>query len=154
MHTIDEIRHGNLLLLIDHAGSIQAVADKLGKSHAQISQLKNRYKHSGSDKRRGVGDDLAREIEIAFQLPRGWMDNLQDRFPHEGTGTSDEPPFAAKMALADIMSKLPADERRAAVDFMRYRLSRNRTTLADDDLSKYAAALDAFDPDLPKHRPN
>lgn len=73
-----EIRHDNLLAVIEMAGSIQAVADRLGKDHAQISQLKTRAKHSKSGQPRVIGDDTARLIEEKFELEIGWMDN-----PHE-----------------------------------------------------------------------
>lgn len=74
MTTIYEVRHANLVILIDQEGTIQKVADKIDRSHAQVSQLKNRNKHSGSAKTRSIGDDLARHIEDKFELTRGWMD--------------------------------------------------------------------------------
>lgn len=78
MKTSSEIRHANLLTLIEEAGSIQAVAEKLGKDHAQISQLKTQAKHSKTGKPRLIGDDIARLIEERFELEIGWMDNLHE----------------------------------------------------------------------------
>ncbi|WP_294261548.1 hypothetical protein [uncultured Comamonas sp.] len=75
MKTCSEIRHENLLKVIEEAGSLQVVADRLDKSHAQISQLKTQAKHSGTGKPRVIGDDMARLIEEKFQLEIGWMDN-------------------------------------------------------------------------------
>jgi hypothetical protein len=75
MKTSSEIRHANLLTLIEEAGSIQAVAERLGKDHAQISQLKTQAKHSKTGKPRLIGDDIARLIEERFELEIGWMDN-------------------------------------------------------------------------------
>ncbi|GKS96927.1 hypothetical protein [Acidovorax sp. SUPP2825] len=76
MKTSSEIRHENLLRIIESVGSLQVVADKLEKSHAQISQLKTQAKHSTSGKPRVIGDDIARLIEEKFNLEVGWMDNI------------------------------------------------------------------------------
>ncbi|RYH41903.1 MAG: hypothetical protein EON54_17935 [Alcaligenaceae bacterium] len=76
MKTSSEIRHANLLKIIESVGSLQLVADKLEKSHAQISQLKTQAKHSTSGKPRVIGDDIARLIEEKFDLEIGWMDNI------------------------------------------------------------------------------
>lgn len=86
MKTCSEIRHANLLALIEQAGSIQAVAERLGKDHAQISQLKTQAKHSKTGKPRLIGDDIARLIEERFKLEIGWMDNL-----HEDCHPQQEP---------------------------------------------------------------
>ncbi len=74
MPTISEIRHANLLRLIADHGSIQAFADAIDRSHSQVSQLKNRSKHSKTQMPREVGDDFARHVEDRLRLPRGWMD--------------------------------------------------------------------------------
>lgn len=78
MKTCSEIRHENLLKVIEEAGSLQVVADRLDKSHAQISQLKTQAKHSNTGKPRVIGDDMARLIEEKFELEVGWMDNTHD----------------------------------------------------------------------------
>jgi len=75
MHTAQQTRHINLLRLIEECGSVQALADALGKSYAQISQLRNQIVHSQTGKPRTIGDDLAREIEVTLSKPIGWMDN-------------------------------------------------------------------------------
>jgi len=54
MQTVTEIRHANLLSLIKQAGSVQAFADQVERSHSQISQLKNRSKHSKTGEPREV----------------------------------------------------------------------------------------------------
>lgn len=74
MRTIDDIRHERLLELIREAGSVQALADRLGKSHSQISQLKTRARYNAAGGRKSVGTTLAREIERTMELPEGWMD--------------------------------------------------------------------------------
>lgn len=84
MKTCKEIRHQNLLTLIEKSGTIQAFADKLGKSHAQISQIKNKSANSSTGKVRGIGDEQAREIEKKLDLEIGWMDH-----DHSDTHVSD-----------------------------------------------------------------
>ena len=81
MRTIEEIRHGRLLELIDECGSVQTVAEKMTRSHSQISQLKTLSKHGSTGKARSIGSDLAREFEQRFSKPRGWMDNEADPHP-------------------------------------------------------------------------
>lgn len=76
MKTSSEIRHENLIKIIEGVGSLQTVADRLEKSHAQISQLKTQAKHSTTGKPRVIGDDMARLIEERFNLEVGWMDNV------------------------------------------------------------------------------
>jgi transcriptional regulator with XRE-family HTH domain len=73
MRTVSEIRRARLLQLIEQAGSIQAVADKIGRSHAQVSQWKNMNTRS-SGRPSVIGAESARLIEEAFNKPRGWMD--------------------------------------------------------------------------------
>lgn len=79
MKTCSEIRLENLLTIIERAGSLQEVADKLEKSHAQISQLKTQAKHSKTGKPRLIGDDTARLVEQRFGLEVGWMDNVHSQ---------------------------------------------------------------------------
>lgn len=82
VRTIDDIRHANLLRLLSELGQgqergqIAKLAELTGKSHSQISQLKNRTVHSTSGKPRTIGTDLARQIEAACGKPKGWMDTL------------------------------------------------------------------------------
>lgn len=66
MKTNKDIRHANLLLVIKDLGSQQALADSLGKEHAQINQWVTR--------RRNVGNATARAIEEIAKKPYGWMD--------------------------------------------------------------------------------
>lgn len=85
MKTSKEIRHENLLLLISRYKTIQALADRLGKSHAQVSQLKNKSANTSTGKTRGIGDEQAREIELKLGLEHGWMDHEHD--PNEEFST-------------------------------------------------------------------
>jgi predicted phage tail protein len=92
--TVEEIRHARLMQLIAEHRTIQALANALGKSHAQISQLRNQVVHSATGKPRVVGDRMAREIEEKLGKPRGWMDTL-DAAPGDdrdaGSARSAEP---------------------------------------------------------------
>lgn len=108
MKTNKDIRHENLLILIKEEGSIQAVADKTGKSHAQISQLKNKAPYQGTGNPRGVGDSLAREIEAAFSKPVGWMDVL-----HEASNVSPAP---TDTRIIPVISYVQAGSWREAAD--------------------------------------
>jgi phage repressor protein C with HTH and peptisase S24 domain len=84
MQTIDEIRRRNLAVLVQSAGSIQKVADAIGRSHSQVSQIKTSAKSTATGKPRAMGDAMARAMEKAFQLERGWMDNA-----HSGSAGLD-----------------------------------------------------------------
>lgn len=68
MKTTPEIRLENLNRLIAEEGKAAAFARKIGKDPRQVSQWRGR---KGS---RNVSDPIAREIEAALGLKRGWMD--------------------------------------------------------------------------------
>lgn len=76
--------------LIREAGSVQALADKLGKSHSQISQLKTRARRNEAGDRKTVGTVLAREIEQKLGKPLGWMDTD----PRSGLAPVEDEPQA------------------------------------------------------------
>ena len=71
MKTINEIRYENFTeILNSEASSLQNIADKMNKSNAQMSHIKNKVKN--------IGDKVAREFEVAFDKPHGWMDVSHD----------------------------------------------------------------------------
>jgi uncharacterized protein YaeQ len=74
--TISEIRHENLLTLIDEMGSAEALAEAAGTSSVYLSQVKNRSPDSKTGKPRQIGDPMARRLESACKKPEGWMDNV------------------------------------------------------------------------------
>lgn len=74
VETIEDIRHANLLQLIEEMGGIQPLAVAIARSHSQVSQLKIRAKHSTTGKQRNIGSPLARWIEAQVGKPVGWMD--------------------------------------------------------------------------------
>ena len=75
MATVHDTRHQNLLRLIEELGDIQALADRIERSHSQVSQLKNRSIHSQTGAPRQIGDAMARHIERKLHLDVGWMDS-------------------------------------------------------------------------------
>lgn len=110
MGTIEEIRHANLLAVIaelarEHGerGAIQRLAERMGRSHSQLSQLKTRSKHSRTGKPRNIGSQMARAIEAAAGKPAGWMDS-----------THASAPAAQPAMTADEIRALIAREVRAA----------------------------------------
>ena len=68
---IFEIRYRNFRLLAGHRGGITEAAAKLGKTQGQISHF------GGTNPIKNIGNDIAREIEVAWEKPRGWMDAPQ-----------------------------------------------------------------------------
>lgn len=116
MATIHEIRHANFLTLLARYPTIQAFADAVERSHSQISQIKNRSRHSTSGEPRAIGDDLARHIEGRLQLAPGWMDTPQTAEAPPRSYASAAPPLAPLQVLnvprvswgAEKMENLPA----------------------------------------------
>lgn len=81
MRPIADVRHANLLLLLSRFDTLQAFADKVGRSSSQISQLKNRSRHSISGEPRNIDSALARDFEATLKLTNGWMDVDHDADP-------------------------------------------------------------------------
>lgn len=81
MNTIAEIRHANLLALIDELGTQDAIAAAVETSPVYISQIVNRYPDSKTGKPRQIGDQLARKLERCCNKPTGWMDNVHRYAP-------------------------------------------------------------------------
>lgn len=73
MDAIADIRHRNLLVLLEEAGSAKKLSDKTGVPAAYISQVRNRSK-SSTGKPRGIGDEVARQLEAGMNKSPGWMD--------------------------------------------------------------------------------
>ncbi|MGV3727755.1 S24 family peptidase [Hydrogenophaga sp.] len=71
---IEEIYRARLKLLAAEAGSQTALASKLDKSPAQVSQWINASKDSKTGKPRSMDRSTAREIEKKCGKPDGWMD--------------------------------------------------------------------------------
>lgn len=78
MQTVDEIRLERLQLLIKEHETQAALARKIDKSPAQISQWINRSPDSKTGKPRVMDRGTARTIESACGKPVGWMDQPID----------------------------------------------------------------------------
>jgi hypothetical protein len=98
---IEEIRRYRLQLLIDEYGSIAALAQKLDRQPAQVSQWKNASIDPKTNKPRHMKSDTARRIEACTGKPDGWMDQPFNNTPktlqqerseylHESSLTEDE----------------------------------------------------------------
>lgn len=81
VRTIEEIRHARLMQLLESEDfpTIQAFADRIERSHAQVSQWKNRSKRKNKAGEvigvSNIDSDSARLIESKTNKPTGWMDN-------------------------------------------------------------------------------
>lgn len=67
---IYKIRWMNFRSLAGHKGGITEAAEKLGKSQGQVSHF------GGKEPSKNIGEQIAREIEEAFELPPYWLDTL------------------------------------------------------------------------------
>ena len=79
MKTSTEIRLENARALIDEAGGRPQMAKRLGMSESQLGQI------IGPNPKRNIGPAMARRIERAFSLERGWLDLEQKT---NGNGSS------------------------------------------------------------------
>lgn len=109
MKTIEEIRLENLRSLIAKLGGPESFSMKIGKTPNQISQLANEHK--------GIGSKIAREVEEAINLERGWLDNDHSR------AAAGAPPIEEKIYEAirndqalSILTKLTRTLERVSVD--------------------------------------
>lgn len=77
MQTSAEIRRSRLGQLVEKHGSIADLNQAIGwaRTDPKLSQIKNNNKRPGRDASYQMGDAMAREIEDALGLERGWMDN-------------------------------------------------------------------------------
>ena len=62
------IRYNNVRYLVDLIGGVSNFAEKIDKGQSQVSQF------AGSNPIKGIGNKIAREIEIAFLKDHGWLD--------------------------------------------------------------------------------
>jgi len=67
---IKQIRLKNTRYLAQSVGGIVALANKLGKSHQQVSHW------IGCNPVKNIGHKIAKEIEAAFNKPSNWLDSL------------------------------------------------------------------------------
>jgi hypothetical protein len=77
MKTIEETRRQRLELLLKKYGSLAGLNDALGwvRTDSRLSRIKNANSRTDrSDKVFQMGSPMARVIEDALDLPKGWMD--------------------------------------------------------------------------------
>lgn len=78
MKTIEEIRHQNLMIIRKECGSISKIAEKTGKSYAQVHQWVKRTKSFKAGIPRSMSSASARLLEEKFDKEIGWMDSSSD----------------------------------------------------------------------------
>jgi transcriptional regulator with XRE-family HTH domain len=96
MATVEEARRKNLQALRQECGSVQGLADKLGRSVSQVSQWLNASVDPKSGKPRNISTRSARMIEKALRLPECWLDS-----PHDPVALPRDPAPSDRM-LATI----------------------------------------------------
>lgn len=75
LKTVKETRLANARLLQQSLkGGQDEMCAKIGKSQSQVSSF------MGANPTKGIGNKIAREIEIAFDLEEGWMDSWHDLY--------------------------------------------------------------------------
>lgn len=81
MKLIGQIRRERLQMLRAETGmSFADINAKLGRSRrdATLSQIANEAPNTSTGKPRQMGDDQARELEVAFDKEKGWFDRDPD----------------------------------------------------------------------------
>jgi transcriptional regulator with XRE-family HTH domain len=107
MKKIEDVRRENLRRLRDEIGSVQELADRIGKSQSQVSQWLNASAHSASGKPRTISSGSCREVEKALKRPDGWMD-----VEHQDLIAA---PTSEAVALRKLFSEVSAEVRLLAV---------------------------------------
>lgn len=116
--TIDDIRRLNMLMLLEQSGDMKRVmAEKAGTSPSYISQLLT----TNTEKRREIGDELARRLEDAYGKGFGWMDQYHADVDNNGfnsdifldNNVSEGPELRGKVPL---ISSVPAGDFKEAID--------------------------------------
>jgi hypothetical protein len=95
-----EIRRENLRSLKKVHGS-RVLLEKLGIVKQHLSQ------YIGKNPTRNIGDQFARDIERAFDKPRGWMDYLHDDLDNH------------VREIVDFARSLPADRLELLLQFLK-----------------------------------
>lgn len=130
------LRLKELLASAEIGGKQTLLSKRIRKAPAQISQWIN-----GT---RTIREESAREIEAAAKLPPGWLDRPHD-LPADDAAISS-------VVFSELLQRLPEAERHLIVTVAYHTLHRNEALFASEDLSRYDAALQAFQP--PPRRAN
>lgn len=105
MLTASETRRVRTEMLIKQHGSAAALNTALGwpRTDPKLAQIRNANPRPGRDKPYQMGDAMAREIEEALNLERGWMDTPPTYAELHG---EHDP----RVQLLHAMEGLPADQ--------------------------------------------
>lgn len=90
------------------------MAKKLEVSESQVSQIRGRMKHSKTGEPREIGDKMARRIEAAFELERGWLDNVH----------ADAPDWPLPSVDPERWARLPEEVRKEVDSFALWKAER------------------------------
>jgi len=74
---ISDVRRANARFLALTVGGIGNMAFRMGKSQSQISHL------IGEKPIKGIGNMIARQINVEFSKPAGWLDQRQEALNYE-----------------------------------------------------------------------
>lgn len=106
MDPVEEIRRENLLALIAECGGSQrALAERIGKAPAQISQWVTRAP-TQSGRPRVISGPTARDIEAAMGKPVGWMDTRH----RSGVAEEAPTPYLRPISVWENPDDFPPDQ--------------------------------------------
>jgi hypothetical protein len=135
MRSIDAVRHGHLLSLLERFESDKSFATATDTVAAYVSQMKN-----GT---RNMGEAVARRIEIKLGLPPGRLDidiplpsadgAASDATHHTTDATQAETPrlAAAECELLGLFAQLTSGQKAEALRELRARVAANRVILKE-----------------------
>lgn len=107
MQTSEEIRRSRLRELVEKHNGMANLCHLLGYARndtAKLTRILNaNVRHERGGKTYNMGDSLAREIEEALGLERGWMDNPITASELSGHGN-------ARIKITQLMEGLPDDQ--------------------------------------------
>lgn len=83
MREIKEIRRENLRVLVEQHGGVASLNSELGRKRTDstLSQILNQAPDTKTQRPKGMGDRIARDIEEKLSLGYGWMDTEHDIEP-------------------------------------------------------------------------
>ncbi len=118
MKSAAELRLENLELLVQEAGSADALARASGVSPEYISQIRNRAIDKKTGKERNLGNQAARRLEAGMGKPLGWMDTSHATSTTEPAATGTTPPWPLKKSTAERINALTSDQRKKLDDMV------------------------------------
>lgn len=93
-----EARRKNIEVLVVKCGSLEALCKRVEASPVYLSQIRHQTIDQKTGASRKMGNAMARRIEVAMDLPEGWMDVPQE------TAMNLTPPPAAAAFMARVHS--------------------------------------------------